>query len=299
MLKVDNLHAYYGKSHVLHGVNFQVQAGEIVALLGRNGSGRSTTAKAVMGLVDCQGVIDWKGQNIQGKKAYEVAHLGIVAHQRRHARKTLCVLAAIEIGVFANQGRGDVTRAHEIEFQKDAPARFIARLAGFGASGEFALHRFGRTARRTRIVDRRGWRHVRQYERAYHLGMVRRISVSDDSAARRPEKNCRTHLESLQKAMQEFVHSPVETGRHGARQTGGRLVVADHAVAMPQCLGHAVEVAQGSERAVQQDDRRTTTLVSIMDLHAVDLDVARCRGTVSLLQDVELHPRRRRRREHR
>ena len=77
MLKVDNLHAYYGKSHVLHGVNFEVQPGEIVALLGRNGSGRSTTAKAVMGLVDCQGTIDWKGQNIQGKKAYEVAHLGI------------------------------------------------------------------------------------------------------------------------------------------------------------------------------------------------------------------------------
>ncbi len=77
MLKVDNLHAYYGKSHVLHGVNFSVGEGEIVALLGRNGSGRSTTAKAVMGLVDCQGSIDWKGGAIQGKKAYEVAHLGI------------------------------------------------------------------------------------------------------------------------------------------------------------------------------------------------------------------------------
>ena len=77
MLKVDNLHAYYGKSHVLHGVNFEVRPGEIVALLGRNGSGRSTTAKAVIGLVDCQGTIDWKGQGIQGKKAYEVAHLGI------------------------------------------------------------------------------------------------------------------------------------------------------------------------------------------------------------------------------
>ncbi|MEY4733519.1 MAG: High-affinity branched-chain amino acid transport ATP-binding protein LivF [Pseudomonadota bacterium] len=77
MLKVDNLHAYYGKSHVLHGVNFSVGQGEIVALLGRNGSGRSTTAKAIMGLVDCQGSIDWKGQAIQGKKAYEVAHLGI------------------------------------------------------------------------------------------------------------------------------------------------------------------------------------------------------------------------------
>ena len=77
MLKVDNLHAYYGKSHVLHGVNFSVGQGEIVALLGRNGSGRSTTAKAIMGLVECQGTIDWKGQAIQGKKAYEIAHLGI------------------------------------------------------------------------------------------------------------------------------------------------------------------------------------------------------------------------------
>ncbi len=77
MLKVDNLHAYYGKSHVLHGVGFEVGEGEIVALLGRNGSGRSTTAKAIMGLVDCQGGIAWKGQPIQGKKAYEVAHLGI------------------------------------------------------------------------------------------------------------------------------------------------------------------------------------------------------------------------------
>ena len=77
MLHVDNLHAYYGKSHVLHGVSFHVQPGEIVALLGRNGSGRSTTAKAIMGLVDAQGTIDWKGQGIQGKKAYEIAHLGL------------------------------------------------------------------------------------------------------------------------------------------------------------------------------------------------------------------------------
>ena len=77
MLRIDNLHAWYGKSHVLHGVNMQVQQGEIVALLGRNGSGRSTTAKAIMGLVDCQGLVEWKGQDIQGKKAYEAAHLGL------------------------------------------------------------------------------------------------------------------------------------------------------------------------------------------------------------------------------
>jgi branched-chain amino acid transport system ATP-binding protein len=77
MLQIDKLHAYYGKSHVLHGVDFEVGQGEIVALLGRNGSGRSTTAKAIMGLVECEGRIDWKGQPIQGKKAYEIAHLGL------------------------------------------------------------------------------------------------------------------------------------------------------------------------------------------------------------------------------
>lgn len=77
MLHIDNLHAFYGKSHVLHGVSFDVQPGEIVALLGRNGSGRSTTAKAIMGLVDSQGQIDWNSQAIVGKKAFEIAHLGI------------------------------------------------------------------------------------------------------------------------------------------------------------------------------------------------------------------------------
>jgi branched-chain amino acid transport system ATP-binding protein len=77
MLQVKDLHAYYGKSHVLHGVSFSVGTGEIVALLGRNGSGRSTTAKAIMGLVDAQGSVDWLGQQIVGRKPFEIAHLGL------------------------------------------------------------------------------------------------------------------------------------------------------------------------------------------------------------------------------
>jgi branched-chain amino acid transport system ATP-binding protein len=77
MLSIKNLHAFYGKSHVLHGVSFDVHPGEIVALLGRNGSGRSTTAKAIMGLVYCEGSINWKAGEIAGKPAYKVAHLGI------------------------------------------------------------------------------------------------------------------------------------------------------------------------------------------------------------------------------
>jgi branched-chain amino acid transport system ATP-binding protein len=77
MLQLDKLHAFYGKSHVLHGVTLAVAPGEIVALLGRNGSGRSTTAKAVMGLVDTQGAATWKGQPLTGLKPYEIAHRGI------------------------------------------------------------------------------------------------------------------------------------------------------------------------------------------------------------------------------
>ena len=77
MLQLDKLHAFYGKSHVLHGVTLAVAPGEIVALLGRNGSGRSTTAKAVMGLVETQGTATWKGRSLAGLKPYEIAHRGI------------------------------------------------------------------------------------------------------------------------------------------------------------------------------------------------------------------------------
>ncbi len=76
-LVLDKVHAFYGKSHVLHGVDLRVQPGEIVALLGRNGSGRSTTAKAIMGLVDGTGSIRFGDQELLGRKAFEVAQAGI------------------------------------------------------------------------------------------------------------------------------------------------------------------------------------------------------------------------------
>lgn len=99
VLKVDDLHAYYGKSHVLHGVEFSVGQGEIVALLGRNGSGRSTTAKAIMGMVECTGDIAWKGQAIQGRKPYEIAHLGIgYVPENRDIFPKLTVLQNLMLG---------------------------------------------------------------------------------------------------------------------------------------------------------------------------------------------------------
>lgn len=77
MLEVRDMHAYYGKSHILQGVNLNIQEGEIVALLGRNGVGRSTTCKAVMGEVSPVGSVVFKGQEIAGKKAFEIANLGV------------------------------------------------------------------------------------------------------------------------------------------------------------------------------------------------------------------------------
>ena len=64
LLEIKDLHAYYGKSHVLHGVNLHVGKGEIVSLLGRNGVGRSTMVKSVMGQVDVTGTIEFKGSSV-------------------------------------------------------------------------------------------------------------------------------------------------------------------------------------------------------------------------------------------
>jgi branched-chain amino acid transport system ATP-binding protein len=77
MLEVRDLHAYYGKSHILQGVSFHVGGGEIVSLLGRNGAGRSTTVKTIMGEVAPAGTILFKGERIDGLPAHHVARRGI------------------------------------------------------------------------------------------------------------------------------------------------------------------------------------------------------------------------------
>jgi branched-chain amino acid transport system ATP-binding protein len=77
MLEVQDLHAYYGKSHILQGVDMHIDAGEVVSLLGRNGVGRSTTVKAIMGEVPPQGSIKFKGHDIAGLPNYRIAQLGL------------------------------------------------------------------------------------------------------------------------------------------------------------------------------------------------------------------------------
>ena len=77
MLEVDALHAYYGKSHILQGVSFSVNKGEIISLLGRNGAGRSTTVKTIMGLIRPVGAVKFKGERIDGLKPHEIARRGV------------------------------------------------------------------------------------------------------------------------------------------------------------------------------------------------------------------------------
>lgn len=78
MLELNNIHSYYGKSHVLEGVSLHVDAGELVTLLGRNGAGKTTTLKSIMGLVDTrQGQITFEGRDIRGEQPFRIARQGL------------------------------------------------------------------------------------------------------------------------------------------------------------------------------------------------------------------------------
>ena len=100
MLEVSDLHAYYGKSHILQGVQLSVGDGEIVSILGRNGVGRSTTLKAIMGDVPPHGSIVFKVEPIAGLKAYEIAHRGLgYVPEDRGIFPTLTVEQNLVLGV--------------------------------------------------------------------------------------------------------------------------------------------------------------------------------------------------------
>lgn len=109
LLEIRDLHAYYGKSHVLHGVDMVINEGEIVSLLGRNGVGRSTTVKAAMGQVNSTGSILFKGKEITGLKAFEIAHLGLgYVPENRDIFPSLTVEQNLILG--EKRGRGESTR---------------------------------------------------------------------------------------------------------------------------------------------------------------------------------------------
>jgi branched-chain amino acid transport system ATP-binding protein len=100
ILEIRDLHAYYGQSHILHGVALDVNDNEIVSLLGRNGVGRSTACKSIMGLVTAQGTVRFKGKDIAGLRPDQVAHCGIgYVPEDRQIFPTLTVRQNLELGL--------------------------------------------------------------------------------------------------------------------------------------------------------------------------------------------------------
>jgi len=117
MLEIRNLHAYYGQSHILQGVNLKVEKGEIVSLLGRNGVGRSTTCKTIMGLVPPHGSILYQGHEIAGLKPHIIARKGIgFVPEDRWIFPGLTVLQNLQLGFKSrkNKGRWSVDDVFEL-----------------------------------------------------------------------------------------------------------------------------------------------------------------------------------------
>jgi len=107
MLEVRDLHAYYGKSHILQGVDLDVGENEIVSILGRNGVGRSTTLKAIMGDPEPHGTITFKGRPVAGRKPHEIAHMGIgFVPEERAIFPTLTVEQNLLLGIKGGRAGG-------------------------------------------------------------------------------------------------------------------------------------------------------------------------------------------------
>jgi len=107
MLTVRDLHAYYGKSHILQGVDLDVGENEIVSILGRNGVGRSTTLKAIMGDPQPQGTITFRGKPAAGRKPHEIAHMGIgFVPEERAIFPALTVEQNLLLGIKGGQSGG-------------------------------------------------------------------------------------------------------------------------------------------------------------------------------------------------
>ena len=112
LISVEGVHTYYGKSHILHGVSLQVGKGEVVGLLGRNGVGKSTTLKTIMGLVGAsEGRVTYEGQSILGLPPHKLARIGIAyVPEDRRIFKLLTVMENLRVGRFTTNAAISCTR---------------------------------------------------------------------------------------------------------------------------------------------------------------------------------------------
>ena len=157
MLEVRNLHAYYGKSHILQGVNLDVDEGEIVSLLGRNGVGRSTALKAIIGEVSPVGSISFKGEELAGCKSHVIARKGLgYVPENRDVFPTLTLRQNLILGQKSarKQGRWSIEDAFELFPNLRERADIAAGVLSGGEQQMLTICRtmMGQVASLTRIV---------------------------------------------------------------------------------------------------------------------------------------------------
>jgi branched-chain amino acid transport system ATP-binding protein len=136
MLAVENINTYYGTSHILHNVSLNVQDGEIVVLLGRNGVGKTTTLKTIMGIQPCRnGKVTFNGQNITGFSPDEIARRGIsLVPEDRRIIPNLTVFENLKLGMLVRMKREKVDLPETLEMVFHYFPRLKERLNQLGES---------------------------------------------------------------------------------------------------------------------------------------------------------------------
>lgn len=116
MLEVENLHAWYGESHVLHGVNFNIRRGEVVTLLGRNGAGKTTTLRSILGIIrKCTGSVRFGGTELIGMSPHKIPRLGIgYVPEERGIFSTLTVEENLLLPPVLNDNHMDISQIHAL-----------------------------------------------------------------------------------------------------------------------------------------------------------------------------------------
>jgi branched-chain amino acid transport system ATP-binding protein len=147
MLSVTNLHAYYGRAHILQGLSLEARAGEVVALLGRNGAGKSTALKAIMGLVPpAGGEVTFAGQRIDRLAPYRIARLGLgYVPEERRIFTELTVLENLEVGRQAPRSGAPAWSEHKLFALFPNLAAMRERPGGRMSGGEQQMLTIART----------------------------------------------------------------------------------------------------------------------------------------------------------
>jgi len=147
MLLVKDLHAFYGRAHILHGVSLEARAGEVVALLGRNGAGKSTAMKAIMGLVPpARGEVSFGGARIDRLPPYRIARLGLgYVPEERRIFTELSVLENLEVGRQAARGGAPTWTEDKLFAIFPNLARMRERPGGRMSGGEQQMLTIART----------------------------------------------------------------------------------------------------------------------------------------------------------